>query len=485
MIGGLMRRLPPGSFAWLTLHELRLGLRASATKAWMLQLGAALLAIWTLVGVGAGLLLRSVEIVPGPEAYAAAAVTALGIFSFMATQAMLASQRTLYEAGDLDLLFSAPIAPRTVIAAKLAGIIAMIAYTYALLVLPIALPVAALGHPELFGIPALLAALALAAGCLGLAVTLTLARLAGPRAARTVGQVVAALAGGAVFLASQLGMQGSRHSQSGHSQSAMELMFDRIVASGAASHGVGGLPGRAAFGDPLAILLVVAIGTGLFVLAAAGMQTLFLSSYRAGGMKLGGRRKARGRVAKHFRATLFATVFSKEWRLLARDPALAFQIVLRIIYLVPLFIVAFRPDSDIPFGPSLAFASVVIAGQVVGSFTWLAVAAEDTPDLIAIAPVEKDEVDRIKLMAAMTMAAPLILLLPVAIAFETLPGAAVALAATALAGWTTGKLEIRYSVPAPRSTFRKRQSGSWIVGLLGMLISVGFGAVAAAAVYLL
>ncbi|MCW3846238.1 hypothetical protein OF829_03235 [Sphingomonas sp. LB-2] len=475
-----MARLPAGSFAWLALHELRLGIRNSSTKPWILQLGIALLVIWTLIGVGTGLLLRGIEIVPGPEAYAGVTVAAIAVFSFMATQGMLASQRTLYEAGDLDLLFSAPIRPRVVIAAKLAGIIAMIAWTYALLVLPIAIPIAALGHPELFGVPALLAALALAAGCIGLAVTLMLARIAGPRAARTVGQIAAALAGGALFLFSQLWSHSDDRSRSG-----LGRLFDQILASRAASHGIGALPGRAAFGDPVAIALVLGIGAGLFLLATLGMQTWFLSSYRAGGMKLGGKRKAKSRVAGHFHASLFASVFAKEWRLLARDPSLAFQIVLRLIYLAPLFLLAFRDNSGLPFGPSLAFGGVVIAGQLVGSFAWLAVAAEDTPDLIAIAPVTKAEVERVKLLAALAMALPLIVLLPIAIALETVPGAVVALAATIAAGWLSGKIEVAHAEPAPRSAFRKRRSGSWIAGLLTMMVSVGIGGSAAVAVYFL
>ena len=41
--------------------------------------------------------------------------------SFMTTQAMLRSQDTLYQAGDLDLLLTAPLPPRRVLLAKLAG----------------------------------------------------------------------------------------------------------------------------------------------------------------------------------------------------------------------------------------------------------------------------------------------------------------------------------------------------------------------------
>ena len=110
-------------------------------------------------------------------------VAAILIMTFMTTQAMLGSQRTLYEAGDLDLLLSAPLPPRRVLGAKLCGIAASVVLSFAFLVLPIALPIAVQGHPGLFGIPALLVAMALSAACLGLAVMLGVAAIAGPRGA--------------------------------------------------------------------------------------------------------------------------------------------------------------------------------------------------------------------------------------------------------------------------------------------------------------
>ena len=112
--------------------------------------------------------------------------------SFMTTQALLRSQHTLYESGDLDLLLSAPLEPRTILRAKLCGIAASVVLSFALLLLPIAVPVAVLGHPGLFGVPALLAALSLTSACLGLAIMIGVVALAGPRAARTLGQIVGA-----------------------------------------------------------------------------------------------------------------------------------------------------------------------------------------------------------------------------------------------------------------------------------------------------
>ena len=141
MIGWMMRLLPPGSFVWLVLHELRLARRPAGKRSrWLLLIGGVLVLGWIALGIWIGTLLEHVRIFPGPMGMAGAAMGAILLFTFMTTQSILGSQRTLYEAGDLDLLFSAPIPPRTVMRAKLVGIAASVVLTFAIIVLPIALP---------------------------------------------------------------------------------------------------------------------------------------------------------------------------------------------------------------------------------------------------------------------------------------------------------------------------------------------------------
>jgi len=486
MIGWIMRLLPPGSFVWLVLHELRLARRPAGKRSrWLMAIGAVLVLGWIAFGVWIGGLLADVGIVPGPMGMAGAALGSILLFTFMTTQSILGSQRTLYEAGDLDLLFSAPIVPRTVMRAKLVGIAASVVLTFAIIVLPIALPLAWFGHPQLFGIPALIFALALTAACFGLAITLILARIAGPRAARTVGQIVAALSGGSVFVASQYFSNGAPRGQRG---AVMEALFEKMVAGGFGTHGVGALPGMAAFGDPFAVTALLAGSLLLFILTTRGLQSLFLSGYRAGGMKLSRPKRSTRSVAKQFHDRLFGAVFAKEWRLMARDPALAFQVVLRLIYLAPLFFIVMRQGDDyVLIAPSLAFSSVLIAGQIVASLVWLAVSAEDTPDLIKVAPVRKDQIDTAKLSAALVMAAPLAILVPVGMAWTTSIAAALfTLGVTGIAGWASGMIEVTFAKPAPRSTFRRRRGGgSFIRGVAQFAVTMFFGAIAAVGVWVL
>lgn len=476
-----MRRLPSGSLVWLTLHELRGNLRATGRS----RMGQILLALvllgYTALGVGLGLLLAGEQWRVDGVARLVALIASILLFTFMTTQALLASQRTLYEAGDLDLLFSAPLDPRTVVSAKLLGIAGGVMLTFSIFLLPILLPVALLGHPELLGALALLVALACTAACLGLGVTLVLARTVGPRAARTLGQILAALTGASLFLVTQILNQ-----QDDRRESGTVLLFEALRDRGYGSSGLSSLPGRAVFGDPLAILLLLGGALGLFALAGWGMRNAFLRSYRAGGARPASRRVAKGGIARHFHRGLFATIFSKELRLLLRDPALIFQLLLRIVYLAPILLIAFRDGRTLPLAPTLAFTSVVIAGQLVSSLAWLAASAEDTPDLLKVAPVAKDDLDVAKLLAAMALAAPLGLLLPIAIALETVAGALVTLLFTAGAGGAVGYLEVAHAQPAPRATFQRRQKGGGIVrNLVEFVIALILGLVAGVVVYFL
>jgi len=477
-MNALLRRLSPGGFAWLVVHELRLAMRNARRRARSTWIGLILLALFVAIGIMLALGLRHVPIQGGPTIYTGALAASILLMSFMATQALLRSQHTLYESGDLDLLLSAPLEPRTILRAKLCGIAGSIVISFALLVLPIAIPVAVLGHPGLFGIPALLAALSLTSACLGLAITIGVVALAGPRAARTLGQIIGALLGGAVFLISQLMSNGGQ----GRRSAAMSL-FNWLGAHRIGTGGIGALPGRAALGDPLAAALLLGGAVLLFAGTSYLFGRSFLSGYQKARMRLSRQHAATGQIASHFRAGLFAAMFAKEWRLLARDPALAFQIVLRLIYLAPIALAAFGHGRGPPLLPVLAFASVLIAGQLVGSFAWLAVSGEDAPDLLTAAPIARRQVERAKLASAMAMAAPFGLILPIAIALTTPLGALATLVMTAAGGATAGLIEIKWQKPAPRKTFQRRRSGSIVAGLLTLVATAAFGGLAALAVY--
>ncbi|MGN6278583.1 MAG: hypothetical protein ACTHM8_07655 [Sphingomonas sp.] len=479
MLGWLMRRARPSSFGWLLLHELRLATRARASRFATRWIGYALIAVVVGLGLLAAKGLAHQPIAATPMTRLIVLTATFALMSFMTTQAMLASQRTLYESGDLDLLFSAPLPQRTVLMAKLCGIAGSIALTYAVFLLPFVVPVAAVGHPALFGVIPLIVAIALIAACVGLAITLMLARVAGPRAARTVGQVAAALLGGSVFLITQI-MNATTH----HHQSSWQTVFERLRDDGFGASAIGSLPGRAAFGDPVAIVLLLGAAIALFVATAVVFRRLFERGVTDAGQHLNRRTASLKGIARHFRGSLFGSIMAKEVTLLRRDPALTFRIVLRLIYLVPLMLFGLRPENHIPVAPGLAFFSVTIAGQLVGSFAWLAVSAEEAPDLIAVAPVDKAEVDRAKLSAALAIAAPIAVLVPIGIAVSSPLGALIAILFTAAGGIVAGFIELKLGKPAPRSSFNRQRPGSFVTRILTLIESFVLGAIAGFLVYL-
>ena len=275
----LMRRLTPGGFLFLMLNEVRLATRAARQRRGGNIIWGLLITFYTAMGFWLGVKLAEIPIHASSQGLNIVLAVCVLAMSFMTTQAMLRSQDTLYLSGDLDLLLTAPLPPRRVLLAKLCGIVANIMFVFAAFTLPVALPVALLGHPGLFGIPLLLLALALLSACLGLAITLAIVRVASPRTARTIAQIVGAFLAAGVFLASQFLSQGPGR------QSAGGAVLHWLMRHDYGSHGLASLPGHAAFGDLPAMvavlggaMLVFSFGALLFLPAMANAAPLSTSA---------------------------------------------------------------------------------------------------------------------------------------------------------------------------------------------------------------
>src|SRR6185503_16164122 len=100
------------------------------------------------------------------------------------------------------------------------------------------------------------------------------------------------------------------------------------------------------------------------------------------------------------RASPRAALRRKEWTLLLRDPWLASQTLMQLLYLLPPALMlwrAFGSSSDdlVLLVPVLVMAS----GQLAGGLAWLAISGEDAPDLVATAPVPARWIIRAKMEA--------------------------------------------------------------------------------------
>ena len=462
--------MTPGGFGWLLRHELRLALRGTGARvAWRRRAGPLLLlaavpsAIGVALAIGLAWAAHGGRAPPPSTAVVGVAGAAVaGLLVLMVSTAALAVLRTFHDRGDLDLLLSAPVPPARVLAAKAVGVAVTVATPFTVLFAPFALTSAVLGFPRwlgglvMVGVDATLAT-ALAIGFVG-----RLFGALGARRARVAVQLGAAAIGGTVFLLSQ-------------SQSLAPGLAGRLFAAVARPWPTPfDWPGRAALGAPLPLAAMVGLGAAALGLAARrGGRDLV-----AAGDPGGGAAAARTTVVR-FHPGLTRAIVVKELRLIARDPELISQIALRLVYLIPLAALVVRGSHGVDPGPALAAGATASAGLLASSLAWLVVAAEDAPDLLAAAPRAVATIARAKLIAAT--------LVPAAVAGAAALAAAATASAAAgavtlgmglVAAASAAQIQAWFGRPAPRSAFRRRQSGSFVVGVGEIVLAGAWSATA-------
>ncbi|HLZ68081.1 MAG TPA: hypothetical protein VKQ29_17795 [Aliidongia sp.] len=462
--------LPPGSFLWLLQHELRLRLRTNPS--WMnapiLGITSALL---HLLGLMTAL---GVSHLPGqPKALTLTILTILLLSTllFMLSTTLVTATQALYERGDMDLLLSSPLSRRTILWVRAGAMAASLVAGSGFLLWPIANGFILFGYAGAFAAYLWVPALALFATGLGIALTLALFRLVGPRRTRLVAQIIGVSTG----IGFAVVFQGPNLLSAAEKQA----LFQRLAASARATGPLDGLlwlPGRAAMGEagPLAVLL--AAGGGLFALVVWSFARRFTGAVTAaGGATATTRRRSR---ARRFRGGTLAILRAKELRLLARDPWLLTQMSQQVVAILPMGFLLFRHQMG--FGSLAWLILVAAAGVISGGLVWLAVVGEEVPDLLASAPLRPRAILGAKLQAAYLPVATFVL--PLAFVAGTGPGGVwlgLTLAAcSAGAGLSVGMLDLQYAVPAKRGDFRLRHRGRVILGAAELLLALAWVGVA-------
>lgn len=470
-----MSLLRSGSIPWLLAHEMRLGFRALTGKRAMGGVGAiiglAILALLMLTGgVIIGLAARRFDVPVIPLSAAVALACCATAFTLMLSQTLAAASEALYERGDLDLLFSSPIPPRTVLFVRALGVAAGVLTVFLIFVTPLLGPAVFLGHPEWLGLFGVLAALALMATATGLTLAMALFKLIGPRRTRTVAQVLAALTGAAFFLASQIRtIMGEKASESLFQSLARDAAEGRVKIPP-----IGYWPLKAMLGEPLPLLAMLAIGAGAFVLSALSLGKRFADAAAATqGAEASAVRPVKGRD-RAFARGVFAATLAKEIRLILRDAALLSQVLLRVLYLVPTALILSRTAGHGDGGAALAGGAgvvVFLAGQVAGSLSWITLSAEESPDLLAVSPAATRSLRRAKLAAALLPVA-LLLAVPLAMLLWLAPVAALWTALGAgLSAWSCGLINVWHQKPGKRADFKRRRGASWFATLAEVVVS--------------
>ncbi|MBL8517038.1 MAG: hypothetical protein JNM76_08715 [Betaproteobacteria bacterium] len=392
----------PGSLLWLLRHELRLAWRGIGGKRiWLLLILGGVL--WVFVHLAAIGLLKALKFLSGdPERMTrvmAIMIAGGGLAFWVITtiklsQTIAHSVAALFDRGDLDLLLSSPLAPRHVLTARALGIAIPTLIIPVLLLIPVANTALFMGLLHLLAIYPSTAAWALLAAAGGLIMTMSLVSLLGARRAKTAAQLLGAFMGAAFFLASQLPGWLGRPRQD---------QFNQWISSHIGADGMFGpesllwLPARSFLGEPLPLLVFLLVCVGGFWLVVQVTHKRFTEGTQES--LVGGRTRPRsddGRAVK-FHAGLARITIFKEWRLLWRDPRLISQVVLQVLYLLPLMFIGFRRPDNAHF---VVMGCVFMAAMLAGNLAWLTIAAEDAPELVGTAPVALTRVRYYKAVAA-------------------------------------------------------------------------------------
>ena len=396
-------RLQPGSTLWLLRHELRLfwytrfaaGKEGAPRRPNWRVVGGGLL-VWFALHAGVFALLRAAGpsggLPPHPFVIAVSAML-LVTFLFMLSSALKASVETLFDRGDMDVLLSSPLPSRSIFSVKLAGMAFGVAGLYLFLLAPFAHVGLVLGQFRWLAIYPVLFAMAVLAASMAMLLTLMLVRTLGARRTRVVAQVLGALAGAFLFLLSQAGTFMAQ--ESGPAPSALAQVMAATQALDPGSLLL--LPARAALGDVAAVTVIAGLGL-LSALLTVGLTHRFFvrGLQQAAGSARVPRRG--GAVRYRFDRGLVAVVIVKEWRLVWRDPHLISQVLLQLLYLLPLCLLVFRKGALQL--PALAAGLTMLCGSLSAALSWIILLAEDAPDLLQTSPARAGTVGMAKLAAA-------------------------------------------------------------------------------------
>lgn len=468
----------PGSILWLLGHELRLAWYGSAASGGKRRPGIASIIVWIVAWAAihalAFALLHGLRKHPVDDALLGilAGAVLLVLATFMLSNALKACTLVLFERGDLDLLLSSPLPSRSIFAVRLAGVAASSAALFLFLFAPFAHVALAFGRPGWLAIYPALAALATIIACAAMLLTLALVRVFGARRTRVLAQVLAALAGALLFLLSQ-----SLHfivpgGDQALAQSAQSLMRHGWLAPGSPLW----LPGRAALGDALPLLGLIAAAAIACVLTVGRTHRFFVHGLQqAAGMDRVVARPA-GSVRFRFRRNLFDTIVVKEWRLIARDPHLISQVLLQLVYLAPMLILVLRNKHTT--GPAIATGLTLLCSSLTGGLAWIVISAEDAPDLLLSSPAAARTI-RLAKLAAATMLPLLLVALPLLWLIAHGPLAGLLVAFTVSGAVLSAALVVLWvGRPAPRSNFKARGKENFLCSVLELAVTLSWGGLA-------
>jgi ABC-2 type transport system permease protein len=422
---------------------------------------------------------RMADMGAAPDKAALVSVTGslLLSFSLMLSQAMESVTRAFYARADLDLILSSPVDVRQVFAVRIGALVVSTALLGLALAAPFINMLAWIGGPRWLAAYGVVAAMGLIASAFAVALTVALFRTIGPKRTRLVAQIVAAVIGAAFVIFLQIAAIQSYGTLSRYAVLQSATLVSHAPALGSPLW----WPARAALGDLPALAGLLGVGLLMAGLAVAVFSRRFGDDVvAAAGVAQAHRRRREG---GNFRGgSAMRALRRKEWALLLRDPWLASQTLMQLLYLLPPALLLWK-SFDTATGALVLLVPVLVmaAGQLAGGLSWLAISGEDAPDLVATAPVMPNAILRAKVEAVMggiaLVFAPFVLPLAVIAPWFALT----AVAGIGIAAAASTAIQLWFRTQAKRSHFRRRQTSSRMATFAEAFSSITWAATAALA----
>jgi ABC-2 type transport system permease protein len=471
------------TLAWLAHHELRL-----AWRDWWSMLTAgkprrARVVALALFGFAVAMHFIAVSVVgrfaavdPTADRGTLVVITGCAVlgWSLMMSQAMESVTRAFYARSDLDLILSSPVIARRVFAVRLAAIAASTLFMAFLLAAPFINVLIYRGGARWLAAYCVVIAVGSAAAALSVALTVALFRLIGPKRTRLAAQIVAAIVG-AVFV---IGLQIAAIISYGTISHLGFLQSDALVALVPAVESIVWWPARAILGDLTALAAVMALGFLMLAIAIVTFSARFGEhATAAAGVACGS--VVQRRTAAFRRLSQKAALRRKEWTLLRRDPWLASQTLMQLLYLLPPALMLWRAfgsgsDDLVLLVPVVTMA----AGQLAGGLAWLAISGEDAPDLVATAPIPANLIVQAKIEAVTGGVAAVFAPFVLAMALASPRDAFAAALGIGIAAISATLIQLWFRTQAKRKHFRRRQTSSRIATFAEAFSSISWAATA-------
>jgi ABC-2 type transport system permease protein len=478
----------PGSTGWFARHEARLAWREWVSymtggrrrRAAILVIGALLFALF-MHALALAFVSRQTEPAEIDDLRTLAIVTSIMAFSWsgMVSQALVLVTRAFYARGDLELILTSPAAASRLFAVRIAAIAVTLLSTTVVMAAPFINAFAWLRGGRWLWIYVVSIALAASAAAVAVLIVGVLFRTVGARRARSIAQVLAAVIG----VAFAIGLQFIAILSSGVLTMPRWVILERLAPDADA---LLWRPARAAFGEPIALGLLLAIGAASMVAAmrifGARFGELALAAASAPEALRGNVAQAAARF--QVRAPSQA-LRRKEWLLLLRDPWLISQTLMQLLYLIPVGFLLWQNFSGAGVVVAILVPMVIMtAGQIGGGLAWLALSAEDAPELIATAPLPRRAILRAKGEAVLGGVGILFAPCLLALALIAPRDAGVAAIGATCSVVSAAAIQYWFRTKTKRSQFQRRQTSSRIALYAEALVTTGWagaGAIAARA----